>query len=190
MPVPEADCLIPGDETVCLFTVWLVSFLTYPLDRAGDGANEGAVSMSFGVTDQESLAAVIFEGARGVGKPARAPAKGAGEMVGERERRGVIAARRARRIRKDELLSRGLEEEYVSVLYQGELQRTGRTVHVEHRRGEAFTLPGEDKPAQVRIPHPGKYAGGNAVAIGIDVPINPASRIGAGKMFVLGLGSG
>jgi len=43
-------------------------------------------------------------GARGVDKPARASAKGALQMEGERECRGINADRRARRIRPEELL--------------------------------------------------------------------------------------
>lgn len=101
----------------------------------------------WGVTDQEGLDAVIFEGARGVDKPARAPAKGAWQMGGDRERRGIKAERRARRICKDELLPRGLEEEHGSALQQGVLRRAGRTGHVGRQQGEAFALPLEDKPA-------------------------------------------
>src|SRR5262249_16854263 len=137
----------PGVDAACTSapypTVWLVLFLLHPLKRAGDGADKGAIKMAFGVPGQEGRDIVIFEGARGVSKPARAPAKDAGEAPAKLVCRGIITANRARRIRKVELLPGGLEEEHVGVLHQVELQRAGRTGRVGHHLGAEFGLPGE-----------------------------------------------
>jgi hypothetical protein len=51
-------------------------------------------------------------------------------MIGDREPREIIADRRARRIRQEELLARGLEGEHDMVLQQGVLQRASRAGHV------------------------------------------------------------
>ncbi len=127
--------------------------------------------MSLGIKDQDAPGAGIVEGARGVDKPACAPVKGALRMVGERERgRGEIHAGRARRVRQEELLPRGLEGEHVKGLQQGDLHRARRTAHIGRQGGEGFALPLEEKAAPGGIGGPGKGAGGLAIAIGIDDP--------------------
>jgi hypothetical protein len=69
--------------------VWLVPALPHPGDRAG-GAADGAVEkMSLGIRDQDGHDVVLFEGARGVDKPACVPAKDTWQTVGKRERRKI-----------------------------------------------------------------------------------------------------
>jgi len=80
-------------------TVVLVPVILHSGEGAGDGAGEAKEIMECReIKDQDGPCAVIFEGARGVDKPARASAKGALRMVGDRECRGIKAGR-ARRIR-------------------------------------------------------------------------------------------
>ncbi len=161
----------------------LVPAIPHPGERASDGAGGVQESMSLGIKDQDAPGAVIVEGARGVDKPACAPAKGALRMVGEREReRGEINAGRARRVRQEELLPRSLEGEHVKGLQQGEFHRAGLTAHVGLQRGEGFALPLEEKAAQGGIGDPGKGAGGRAIAIGIDDPTDLGRGVVADKV--------
>ena len=189
---PLAGRAAPGvDAAPCAPcpAVWLVPFLPHPGEGAGDGAGGVGEKMSLGIRDQDGPGAVIFEGARGVDKPARAPVKGTLHMDGERERR-EIKALHARRIGQEELLPRALFGEHGMDLQHGALQRAGWTGHVGRQPGEEFALRLGDKPAQGGIRYPGIHAGGAYdVAIGVDHPIDRAPRIVIDKVSLPGLGS-
>jgi len=86
------------------------------------------------------------------------------------------------------MLPRGLEGDHGMGLQQGELRRASRTAHVGLQRGEGFALRLEDTPAQGGIRYPGIYAGGDAVAIGVDHPIDPAPCRVVDVVRFLGLG--